>query len=405
MSPRIVSGERAPWPLILLLGSQTALGPLAIDMYLPSLPAIARNLHASPVQVGITLAAFFFGLGVGQLIYGPASDRLGRRGPLILGVVLYVAGAVLCAAAPNIWLLIVARLLQALGGSAGQVVARASVRDRFGHQMAARVLSLLMLVLGLAPILAPILGGYLLLVGGWRTIFVFQAIVGAVVLVATLLTFRESHSDEARDHARSEGPLTAFRVLLGNGRLLGYTLSGALNGGAMFSWVALSPYVLLGVYHVAPANFGWWFSANAIGFIGMSQVNAHLLRWRTPEEVLVRARLASIVFALVLLIDTFTGFGGMLGVMIPLYATLGSFGFVGPNTQAAAMNVDPKRTGSISSILGASTFAVGTLISAVGGYLHDGTARPLAVLVLGLILASSAALYGLAKPNQAQPAV
>jgi DHA1 family bicyclomycin/chloramphenicol resistance-like MFS transporter len=172
----------------------------------------------------------------------------------------------------------------------------------------------------------------------------------------------------------------------------------------MFSWVALSPYVLIVIYHISPANFGWWFGANAVGFIGMSQVNAHLLRWHTPEAVLVKARLASVAFAAVLLVDAVTGFGGMLGVMLPLYATLGSFGFVGPNTQAAAMNVDPRRTGSISSILGASTFTVGTLISAVGGYLHDGTARPLAILVLVLILASSAALYAVAKPLRPQPA-
>jgi DHA1 family bicyclomycin/chloramphenicol resistance-like MFS transporter len=136
----------------------------------------------------------------------------------------------------------------------------------------------------------------------------------------------------------------------------------------------------------------------------MSQVNAHLMRWRTPEEVLVRARLASVLFAAVLAFDAFTGFGGMLGVMIPLYVTLGSFGLVGPNTQAAAMNVDPDRAGSISSILGASTFLLGTLVSTVAGYLHDGTPRPLAGLILIMIVASSAALYGLAKPMQRQAA-
>src|SRR5690242_5208122 len=130
--------EKAPWTLVLLLGSLTALGPLAIDMYLPSLPAISRSLHASPGEVGFTLAAFFIGLGAGQLVYGPLSDRIGRRTPLIFGVSVFLVGAVLCALAPNIWLLVIARLLQALGGSAGQVVARASVRDRFGPQMAAR---------------------------------------------------------------------------------------------------------------------------------------------------------------------------------------------------------------------------------------------------------------------------
>ena len=396
--------EKAPWPLVLLLGSLTALGPLAIDMYLPSLPAISKGLHASPGEVGVTLAAFFAGLGLGQLVYGPLSDRVGRRGPLIAGVSTFLVGAVLCAIAPNIWLLVLARFLQALGGSAGQVVARASVRDRFGHQMAARVLSLLILVLGLAPIVAPIFGGYLLLVGDWRAIFVFQAAVALVILIATIFGFRESRSHDMRAQARGESPVATFRYLLGHPRVVGYTLAGAFNSGAFFSWISLSSYLLIEVYGVSPANFGWWFGANAAGFIATSQVNAHLLRWRTPEEVLVRARLVSVLFAAVLVFDAFTGLGGMLGVIVPLYVTLGSFGLVGPNTQAAAMNVDPGRAGSISSIVGGATFAVGAIVSTVAGYLHDGTPRPLAGLILFMIVASSAALYGLAKPMRAQAA-
>ena len=396
--------ERAGWPLVLLLGSLTALGPLAIDMYLPGLPGVARTFHAPPAAVSATLAAFFAGLGVGQLIYGPLSDRIGRRRPLIFGVVLYVIGAALCALAPNIWCLVLARLLQALGGSAGQVIARASVRDRFPHRMAARVLSLLMLVLGLAPIVAPIIGGYLLLVGSWRAIFIFQASVATLILGAAVLWFQESRGEDHRAQARAESPLATFRYLLSHPKVIGFTVAGAFNSGAFFGWISLSSYLLIEVYGVTPANFGWWFGANAAGFIGMSQVNAHLLRWRTPEEVLVRARPASLALALVVVIDAYTGFGGMLGVIIPLYATLGSFGLVGPNTQAAAMNVDPMRAGSISSITGASTFAMGTVVSALGGYLHDGTARPLAVLILVMIAASSAALYGLARPSPAHAA-
>jgi DHA1 family bicyclomycin/chloramphenicol resistance-like MFS transporter len=397
--------DKAPWPLVLLLGSLTALGPLAIDMYLPSLPAISKGLHATSGEVGLTLGAFFLGLGLGQLVYGPLSDRVGRRGPLIFGVATFLIGAVLCAIAPSIWLLVVARFLQALGGSAGQVVARAAVRDQFGHQMAARVLSLLILVLGLAPIVAPIFGGYLLLVGDWRAIFVFQAAVALAILIATVLGLKESRTQAMRDHSRSESPITTFRYLLGHPRIVGYTLAGAFNSGAFFAWISLSSYLLIEVYGVSPANFGWWFGANAFGFIGMSQVNAHLLRWHTPELVLARARLASMLFAGVTVLDAVSGFGGMLGVIVPLYATLGSFGLVGPNTQAAAMNIDPARAGSISSIVGASTFGVGTVISTISGYLHDGTPRPLALLILIMIVASSAALYGLAKPlAPAQPA-
>ncbi len=398
-APRTVLTGPTPWGLVLLLGSLTAMGPLAIDMYLPSLPAIAKGFDASPGSVSVTLAAFFAGLGIGQFGFGPISDRLGRRGPLIFGMSLYVAGAVGCALAPSVGWLILARFLQAVGGSAGQVIARASVRDRFGHREAARILSLLLLVLGLAPIIAPIFGGYLLVVGSWRWIFWFQAAMSSLVLIATVLRFSESRSIEVHAQSKGDGFWTAYRVTLANPRVIGFTLAGAFNSGAFFSWISLASYLLIEVYRITPQNFGWWFGANAAGFIGMSQVNAHLLRWRTPEEVLVRARLASVASAVVLAIDAFTGFGGMLGVIIPLYVTLGSFGLVGPNTQAAAMNVDPTRTGTISSIVGGATFAMGALISSLAGFLHVGGARPVAALILFMILASSAALYGLAKPT------
>jgi DHA1 family bicyclomycin/chloramphenicol resistance-like MFS transporter len=254
-------------------------------------------------------------------------------------------------------------------------------------------------VLGLAPIIAPIFGGYLLVVGSWRWIFWFQAAMSSLVLIAAVLRFDESRAAHVQAQSKGDGFWKAYRITLANPRVIGFTLAGAFNSGAFFSWISLAPYLLIEVYRISPQNFGWWFGANAAGFIGMSQVNAHLLRWRTPEEVLVRARLASVVSAVVLAIDAFTGLGGMLGVIIPLYVTLGSFGLVGPNTQAAAMNVDPTRTGTISSIVGGATFAVGALISSLAGLLHVGGARPLAALILFMILASSAALYGLAKPT------
>ena len=198
--------------------------------------------------------------------------------------------------------------------------------------------------------------------------------------------------------------LATYWELLKQPKVVGFAMAGAFNSGAFFAWISMSSYLLIEVYGVSPQNFGWWFGANAVGLIGMSQLNAHLLRWRTPEDVLVRARPFSILFATILVIDAVTKFGGMMGVIIPLYATIASFGLVGPNTQAAAMNVDLKRTGTISSIVGGASFAMGTLVSSVAGYLHDGTARPVAGLILVMILASSASLYGLARPVTAQRA-
>lgn len=399
-APRTPLTDKTPWSLVFLLGSLTAMGPLAIDMYLPSLPSISADMHAPPAAVSATLAAFFAGLCIGQFFYGPLSDRIGRRPPLIFGMALFVAGAVGCALAPTPEWLILARFIQALGGSAGQVVARASVRDRFHHQMSARVLSLLMLVVGLAPIIAPIFGGYLLVVADWRAIFWFQAVLSAAIGVWMLIRLDESRPEAVLVQSHSEHVIAAYWALLKQPRVVGYTLSGAFNAGAFFSWLAFSPYVLMTIYGVSKSNFGWLFGLNAAGFIIMSQVNAHLLRWFTPEEVLVRARAASIVFAAVLVFNAVTGFGGMIGFLIPLYITMASFGLVGPNTQAAAMNVDPTRIGSTSSLTGGASFGMGALISSAAGLLHDGTVRPLAYLILVMIVLSSLALYLLAKPME-----
>ena len=261
---------------------------------------------------------------------------------MIAGVALFLVGSVLCAMAPSVWLLVLARFLQALGGSAGQVVARASVRDRFGHQMSARVLSLLMLVLGLAPILAPIVGGYLLLVSDWRSIFVFQAAVALVVLVATIFGLKETRSHALRAEAKGESPIATFGYLLGHPRIVGYALSGAFNTGAFFAWISLSSYLLIEVYGVSVSNFGWWFGANAAGFIAMSQVNAHLMHWYTPELVLARARLASVATAArpgVRRLQRLRRHAGRHPALHHAWLRLAWRSV--PNTQAAAMNVDP----------------------------------------------------------------
>ena len=213
-APRTPLTDKTPWALVFLLGSLTAMGPLAVDMYLPSLPSISADMHASPAAVSATLAAFFAGLGIGQFFYGPLSDRVGRRGPLIVGMAMFIAGAVGCALAPSVEWLVAARFLQAIGGSAGQVVARASVRDRFHHQMAARVLSLLMLVIGLAPIIAPIFGGYLLVVADWRAIFWFQAAVSTGVAIWMLIRFDESRPEHILVQSKSENFISAYWALL-----------------------------------------------------------------------------------------------------------------------------------------------------------------------------------------------
>jgi DHA1 family bicyclomycin/chloramphenicol resistance-like MFS transporter len=377
---------------------------MSIDMYLPSLPAIDAHFHARPGGSQATLAAFFTGLALGQFFYGPASDRFGRRGPLLFGVALYIGASIWCALAATLPSLIVARFFQALGGCAGTVISRAVVRDRFDHRQSARILSQLMLVMGLAPILAPLAGGALVTMGGWQSIFWSLAAFGVLVGLWVWFDLTESRSIATAAQARGEHPVRAYLELLKRRRLVGYILAGALNSAALFAYVAASPSLLIGTYGIPAAHFGWVFGLNAVGLIGMSQVNAHLLHRHSPETILARSRLAAILFAAILAWDAFTGWGGMWGILAPLFFVMSSFGLVGANASAAALNVDPLRAGSIAALMGSASFAAGALAASFTAVLTtvwpNGGAKPMALTILAAILASSAALYFIALPEE-----
>jgi DHA1 family bicyclomycin/chloramphenicol resistance-like MFS transporter len=392
--------ERTPWGLVILLGSLTAMGPVAIDMYLPSLPAIAAGLRASPGEAQATVSAFLAGMAVGQLFYGPASDRLGRRAPILLGTVIYVAASVGCALAVSPAMLIGGRFVQALGACAGGVVARAVVRDRFNHTETARMLSLLMLIMGLAPILAPLLGGVLLGLGGWRLNFWFMVSFGVAVGLAALWRLAESRSEETTAHAATESPLRAYLALMREPRLVGYAMAGALNGAMLFTWIASSPGLLIRTYGIAPSAFGWVFGLNAVGVIGGNQVNRYLLRRRTPDQVLAKSSLVAVGFALLLAAAAVTGLGERWSVLILLFGLLASYGFIQGNTMAGALNVDPRRAGAISALMGAVSFGTGALASAAAGALYDRTPRPMAMVMLAAIAGSALCLHLLALPKR-----
>ncbi|MBV8592920.1 MAG: multidrug effflux MFS transporter, partial [Caulobacteraceae bacterium] len=362
--------------------------------------------HTAPGAAQATLAAFFTGLAVGQVFHGPASDRWGRRGPMLAGVAVFVAASVWCALATSLPILIAARFLQALGGCAGPVIARAVVRDHFGHRQSARVLSRLFLVMGIAPIVAPLAGGALLGLGGWRALFWVLTAFGSVMAVWTTLGLAESRSAATAEHARGEHPIAGYLALLKSPTLVGYLLAGAFNSGALFAYVSASPNLLIETYGIAPKDFGWVFGVNSTAIIAASGANAHFLRRASPETILLWARPAGLAFAAALALVAFTGWGGMIGLMAPLFLVVGSFGFMGANTQAAAMSVDPLRAGSISALMGAASFAAGAATSALTAALtahwpHAG-AKPMATAMLVAILVSTGALYGLARPGRAK---
>jgi len=391
--------ERTPWGFVVLLGALTAMGPLAIDMYLPSLPAIGADLHATAGETQATVSTFLAGMGIGQLIYGPASDRMGRRGPILLGTGIFIAASLACALAVSPAMLIGARFVQALGACAGGVVSRAMVRDRFGHTDTARMLSLLMLIMGLAPILAPLLGGALLALGGWRLNFGFMAAFGVAVGVAAILRLKESRSDETAAQAETESPLRAYMALARERRLVGYALVGALNGATLFTYIASSPELLIKIYGITPSAFGLIFGLNAIGIIGGNQMNRYLLRRWLPEEVLARSSLIAVGFAVLMSLAAITGVGERWTLLPLLFCVFGSLGFIQGNATAGALNVDPRRAGSISALLGGVAFVTGAGASALAGALHDGTPRPMALVMLAALTGSALALRFLALPR------
>lgn len=399
-SPDIARPSATPWGLVILLGSLTAFAPMSIDMYLPAFPAMGAELGADAGQQQATLAVFLFGMAIGQFLYGPASDRFGRRIPILVGITVYVAASIAGALARSPEWMIAARFVQALGGCAGAVVARAVVRDRFDHTETARMLSLLTLIMGLAPILAPVSGAVVLQLVGWRAIFWVLAAFGLACGVAVFLRLKETRSEATAAQARTENPLRAYHVLISNPRLVGYGLGGALNGSLLFTYISSSSGLVIETFCFSPFAYTLVFGANAFGVIGAGQVNRMLLRRLTPDQVLARASLAAMGFGALLLIAAVTGFGGPWTVLPLLFFCLASYGLMAGNTMAGALSVDPTRAGSTSALMGGLSFGLGAFASWLGGVLHDGTAVPMAGVMMASLLGSSAALWGLALPRK-----
>ena len=391
-----------PWGLVILLGSLTAMGPLAIDMYLSTLPAIGQSLHATPASTQATVSTFLAGMAIGQLVYGPWSDRIGRRAPIMLGVVIFIAASVACALATSVEQLLAARFVQALGACAGAVVSRAVVRDTFDHTETARTLSLMMLIMGLAPILAPLLGAALLAFGGWRLNFWFMAAFGIVVGVIAVLRLKESRSEATARQAASENPFQSYAALLRQPRLVGYALAGALNGATLFTYIATSPGLIMGTYGYSSAVFPWIFGLNALGIVGSGQINRMILRRVHPDRVLSLASRIAFGLGVALMIAAWTGFGERWTVLPLVFLLFSSLGFMQGNTTAGALNVDPLRAGSISALMGTAGFAAGALASTMAAVLHDGSARPMALVMVLALAGSALALRFLAlRPAQA----
>jgi MFS transporter, DHA1 family, multidrug resistance protein len=389
-SPRLLSHGR----LVLLLGSLSAFGPLSMDMYLPGLPSMARDLDAPAWAAQLTITASMIGLAGGQLVAGPISDARGRRGPLLIGLAAYMAASLLCAMAPDIWLLLAFRVIQGAAGAAGIVIARAIVRDLHTGVAAARTFALLMLVNGLAPILAPLVGGELLHVTDWRGIFVVLAAIGAVLLLAAWTMLAETLAPDARHGGGLASTLRVFGGLVGDREYMGYALAMGLAFGAMAAYIAGSPFVLQDIYGASPQVFSLLFALNAAGIVAASQAGRAVVDRYGPRTLLDVGVSMSAVGGLGVLASVLLDTG--LPTLLPSFFVLVScIGLVFPNATALALADHPHTAGSASAGLGLSQFAIGAVAAPLAGVGGAGTALPLGIVAATLSVGSLVSLFGL----------
>ncbi|TCP48455.1 DHA1 family bicyclomycin/chloramphenicol resistance-like MFS transporter [Tamaricihabitans halophyticus] len=373
--------------LILVLGALVALGPLTIDMYLPALPAIRDDLLASDAGVQLTLTGTLLGLGFGQLVIGPFSDAVGRRVPLIAGTALHIASSLLCLLAPNIVVLGGLRVLQGIGTAATAVVALAVVRDTFSGRSAATALSRLMLVMGVAPILAPTVGGAVLRYTSWRGVFGVLAVLGVVLLVVGFFALKETLPPEKRRSGEIRPVLRTYRSLITDWEFVALALTAAMAMSALFSYVSGSSFVLQEQFGLGEQQFAIVFGLGAVSIILASQLNVVLLNRYSPKQIVFTALLAATGFGAALVVVAVLEIGGLVGFMVPLWLMLGAVGFVMPNAPALALSRHGEAAGTAAGMLGTGQFGLGALFAPlIGLFGNDGPALAIA-MTAGVVIA------------------
>ncbi|MCO5969876.1 multidrug effflux MFS transporter [Actinoallomurus soli] len=374
--------------LALILGALSAIGPLSIDMYLPALPKLTHDLSAGASLVQLTLTACLVGLAVGQVVAGPLSDTWGRRRPLLAGVTLYALASLLCAVAPNVPTLIALRLVQGAAGAAAIVIARAVVRDLYDGPEAARFFSLLMLVNGVAPVAAPVVGGQLLRATSWRGVFVLITVIGALMVAATWAGLRETLPPGARHTGGPGSTLRTFAGLFADRVFVGYALSGGLAFAAMFAYISGSPFVVQDIYGLSPQDFSLIFAVNALGIVAAGQVSGRLAG-RVPLRTLLAAGLCmSLAGGVALAVAIGTGLG-LPGVLPALFLVVAAVGLIMPSSTALALTGRPPAVaGSASALLGLGQFVIGGAAAPLVGVAGSHTAVPMGVVIAALTAAA-----------------
>lgn len=366
--------------LVLILGALSAFGPLSLDMYLPSLPALAEELGAGVSLAQLSLTFCLLGLALGQLLAGPLSDVRGRRGPLLLGVGVYMVSSLLCAFSPNIWVFVGLRFIQGLAGAAGIVLSRAVVRDMYTGSELTRFFAMLMLVNGAAPILAPILGGQLLQWTSWRGVFLVLFVIGIVMLAAVWFGLPESLTRERRSTGGIRNTRSAFRSLAGDRQFVGLALSQGFIYAGMFAYISGSPFVLQDLYKVSAQQFSLIFAVNGLGIIAASQITGRLVG-RVNERRLFAYSLGQALTGGILLLAAILSDAGLVLMLPALFLVVSSVGIAATAGTSMAMQKYGHAAGSASALLGLISYIIGGIVSPLAGLGGSGTALPMGLLI------------------------
>ncbi len=397
------TGSSSSW--IMLLALLTALGPLSIDMYLPALPQMASDFGTTTQQVANTLPAYFFGLAVGQLVYGPISDRIGRKKPLYFGLILYSLASLLCVLAESEWSLILARVLQALGGCVGVVMARAAIRDRLDLSQSAHAFASMMIVMGLAPILAPTIGAWILAFFSWHAVFVVLAMMGLVCLGCVHFFFKETLPADRRLKLNFSQVARLYMTILLDRSFRLPMLAGCFSGAVLFSYISSASSILMDGYHLSQQQFAYAFGINAFGIMLLSFINKRLAGHLGVLQRLCVGALIQLLGAVILFAVGLQWLHSFVGVMVGMFMAVAGIGFTGPNATALAMSQQGARAGTASAIMGSLQFGCGLLGGVLLNILSWNAVLNVAVIMLIFLAIGGIAISALIRDQHLQSTI
>ena len=367
--------------LILILGSLTALGPFSIDMYLPGFSGIAKDLHTTVAKVSMSLSSYFVGISAGQLLYGPLLDRYGRKKPLFIGLLIYILASLGCVYVTNIDSFIFLRFIQAIGSCAATVASVAMVRDLFPVKDIPKVFSLLMLVLGLSPMLAPTIGGYETEDYGWHTVFFILMCMGIAILTSAQIGLPNTYKPDTTISLKPKPIISNFLKVLKEPQFFTYAFTGSIAFSGLFSYVAASPIIFMDIYHVDAKTYGWVFAFMSVSFIGSSQLNSVLLKRFSSEQMIFGALISQSVISIVFLILSLNNLLGLYETIGMLFLFLACLGISNPNTAGLTMAPFAKNAGSASALMGAIQLGLGALASFTIGMFVKNSVAPMVIIM------------------------